>query len=77
MSLSPEAQVVPAYSAVARTSSATAFNPCRAFHSNTTEEITVTFEDGTSVDLTVSEGVCYPYKIKAYTAGTGEIVTLY
>lgn len=76
-SLPPEAQTVPGESAVARTSSATAFATCRGFHSNTSETITVTMADGTSVDLAVSAGSLYPYKIKAYTAGSGGIVTIY
>lgn len=75
--LPPASLITPVEHAVARTSSATAFDTCRGFHVSTSEAITVTMKSGASVSMTVVSGGCYAYQIKAFTSGAGTILTLY
>lgn len=75
--LPPESKIVPAEDAATKTASATAFAPSRGFHANDTGTVTVTMNNGASVSFYVVAGQCYPYGIKAYTAGTPTIVAVY
>jgi hypothetical protein len=75
--LPPASQIVPAEGGVARTASPTLFDTCRAFHSNVTGSVTVTWANGSSTALEVLSGACYAYKIKGFTSGSGTLVTVY
>ena len=73
----PRDMIAPAGNAVARTASATAFDACRGIHCSTAGTITVLFEnDAATVDLVVTAGAFYPYRLVKVTAGTG-VVTVY
>lgn len=75
----PESERVKGRKGVARTASATPFEPCKGFHANQAGTVTVKFVDDTStVDLVVVAGVSYGYEIKEFTVGASiTLVTMY
>lgn len=70
----PDALIIPGVRSVPITAAASDFAPCRAFHANVSETLTLRFvEDAADRDIVVNAGTMYPYAIKRVSVGTGVI----
>ena len=67
----------PVKQGVALSTSADAFETCRAIHVDVAGSATVTFFDGGVVAFTALPVGMFPYAIKKFTAGTASIIALY
>ena len=67
----------PVKQGVLLSTSATAFETCRAIHVDVAGSATVTFSDGGVVEFSALPVGMFPYAIKKFTAGTATLVALY